>query len=281
MDSSSKPLIQVSTDFTEISEFAIEHAAVMARLFRANLLIVHVIDKYSKKLCKSENKPVNYIEEKLANLAVKIKKTYGIETHTVFKTGNIIKEITKSAEEHDVILHVMGTHGKSGIQHIVGSFTLKVIKYSTVPVLVIQDEPGKTKYEKIVFPLELHPSSKQKIKFAKLLNKNAGSSFEFFVDYQDDKASFKRIKADLKQLSSIMDNHGIQYNETFAKPGGLFLKKIEQFAEEQNADAIMVTSDPDKFSWNPFNSEDKILYNKAKIPIIVINAEYLSLLIGG
>ncbi len=281
MDSSTRPLIQVSTDFTEISDFAIEHAVVIARLFRANLLIVHVIDKYSKKLCKSENKPANYIEDKLADLAAKVKNKYGIEAHTVLRTGNVIKEITKSAEEHDAILHVMGTHGKTGMQHIVGSFTLKVIKYSTVPVLVIQSEPGKTKYEKIVFPLELHPSSKQKIKFAKLLNKHAGSCFEFFVDYQDDKSSCKRIKADLRQLSCIMENHGIQHNETYAKPGGLFLKKIEQFAEEQNADAIMVTSDPDKFSWNPFNSEDKILYNKAKIPVIVINAEYLSLLIGG
>ncbi len=281
MDSSSKPLIQVSTDFTEISDFAIQHAVIMARFFRARLLIIHVFDKYSKKLCQSKKKPIEYIEEKLSDLVDAIKKTHDIETEYCLKTGNIIKGIAASAEEKDAMLHVMGTHGKSGLQHIVGSFTLKVIKHSPSPVLVIQKKPGETRYEKVVFPLELHPSSKQKIKFAKLLNKNAGTSFEFFVDYQNDKTSCKRIKADLKQLSTIMENHGIPHNETFSKSAGSFHKQIVEFAVEQKADAIMVTSDPDKFSWNPFNCEMKILYNQEKIPVIFINAQHLGVIIGG
>ncbi len=281
MDSSTRPLIQVSTDFTEISNFAIEHAVILARFFRARLLILHVMDKYSRKLCKSENKSIDHIEEKLVLLTETIKKTNGIEVDFLLKDGNIIDEIAASAEKNDAILHVMGTHGMSGVQHITGSFTLKVVKYSPVPVLVIQKEPGETKYEKVVFPLELHPSSKQKIKFAKLLNKNVGSNFEFLVDYQNEKTACIRIKADLRQLSTIMDNHGIPHNETFAKSKGAFHKQIQDFAAEKKADAIIVTSDPDKFSWNPFNCEVRILYNKAKIPVIFINAQHLGRIVGG
>ncbi len=281
MDSSQNPLIQVSTDFTEVSEYAIEHAVIMARFFRAKLLIVHVIDKYSKKLCKSENKSIDYIDEKLASRADAIQKKYNLEAEYLLKDGNIIDKIAESAEKHNAILHVMGTHGFSGMQRIKGSFTLKVIKRSPAPVLVIHKEPGDTKYGKVVFPLELHPSSKQKIKFAKLLNKNAGSSFEFFADYQNDKRAHLRIKADIRQLSTIMENHGIPHNESFAKPKGAFHKQIIEFAVAKNADAIMVTSDPDKFSWNPFNTEVKILYNDAKIPVIFINAQHLGMIVGG
>ncbi len=281
MDSSSKPVIQVSTDFTEISNFAIEHATIMARLFRAKLLIVHIIDKYSRKLCKNENMPIECLEKKLAEQVENIKKTNGIEVEYIFRDGSIIQEIATAAKEHDALLHVMGTHGMSGLQHITGSFTLKVIKHSPAPVLVIQKEPGKINYQKVIFPLELHPSSKQKIKFAKLLNKHAGSSFEFFADYQNDKRASVRIRADLKQLSTIMENNGIPHNESFAKPKGAFHKQIIDFAVEKNADAILVTSDPDKFSWNPFNTEVKILYNEAKIPVIFINAQHLGMIIGG
>ena len=281
MDSSSKPVIQVSTDFTEISDFAIEHAAIMARLFRAKLLIIHIIDKYSRKLCKTENKPIEYLEEKLADQAAVINQTHDIKVEYVLKNGSIIQELAASAKDHDAIIHVMGTHGMSGLQRITGSFTLKVIKHLPAPVLVIQKEPEKINYQKVIFPLELHPSSKQKIKFAKLLNKNAGSSFEFFADYQNDKRASVRIRADLKQLSTIMENHGIPHNESFAQPKGAFHKQIIDFAVEKNADAIMVTSDPDKFSWNPFNTEVKILYNEAKIPVIFINAQHLGMIIGG
>ncbi len=281
MDSSQKPLIQVSTDFTEVSEYAIEHAVIMARFFRAKLLILHVIDKYSKKLCKSENNAADCIKEKLVRQVDAIQKTHNLEAEYLLKDGNIIDEIAESAEKHDAILHVMGTHGLSGMQRIKGSFTLKVIKHSPAPVLVIQKDPGDSTYENVIFPLELHPSSKQKIKFAKLLYKYAGSRFDFFLDYQNEKSACNRIKADLRQLSTIMDNHSIPHNETNAKPKGAFHKQIIEFAMEKNADVILVTSDPDKFSWDPFNCETKILYNEAKIPVIFINAQHLGMIVGG
>ena len=48
------------------------------------------------------------------------------------------------AQEHEVDLIVMGTHGRTGLAHMfLGSVAEKVIRHATCPVLVTRSEPGE------------------------------------------------------------------------------------------------------------------------------------------
>lgn len=48
MDNAENPIVLVTTDFTEISDYAIDHAATMARILNGKVLLLHVMDKYTR-----------------------------------------------------------------------------------------------------------------------------------------------------------------------------------------------------------------------------------------
>ena len=64
-------------------------------------------------------------------------RTVGAVVHGRAHTG-----ILTYAENHDIDLIVMGTHGRTGLdRYLVGSTTEKVVRLSDVPVLTIRHRP--------------------------------------------------------------------------------------------------------------------------------------------
>lgn len=282
MDTADHPVFMVSTDFTEVSDYALEHAAVLARHFGAKILLMHVIDKHTRRMLRREDQHEDYVSEKLSSIAKEAAAKYQLEVIPITKKGKVCQTIADTAKEHSVLIHFMGTHGKKGLQHITGSFVLKVIKRCPCPVIVIQQPAGNISYKKFVFPLDLQPGSKQKVKWAKILHQNVGSHFDVFVDNYGDKDTDRKLNADRRQVVDIMEHNQVRNTISCSSPGGSFAKHILKFAKEKDADAIMSSSDPDKLAWNPFNKEEeRVLYNKEKIPVMFINCRNLSLVIGG
>jgi nucleotide-binding universal stress UspA family protein len=66
----------------------------------------------------------------------------GCKVKTACNQGKPNEEILNYAEENDIDLITMGTHGRSGVEHaFLGSVTEKVVRKSKTPVLTIrQDE---------------------------------------------------------------------------------------------------------------------------------------------
>lgn len=282
MDSPGNQPVLVTTDFTEVSDYAIDNAAVMARVLNSKVIILHVPDKYTQRMLKKEKKPESYINEKLETTASQIQMKHGIEAIPLMKKGKLFKIIAETERDNDVLLHFLGTHGKRGLQCITGSFALKLIKRSSVPVVVVQKPAGNVSYKRIVYPLDLQLGSKQKVKWAKILHQAAGSHFDMLVDNYGDKYTDRKLNADLKQVVEILEHNNIPYSSNCAKPRGSFAKQVVEFAKENNADAIMISSDPDKLTCNPFNrEEERVLYNPEQIPVMFINSKNLHLVIGG
>lgn len=66
----------------------------------------------------------------------------------IVRRGIAEEQIVKVAEEEQIDLIVMATHGRSGIAHVLmGSVTEKVVQHSPVPVLTVK--PGGASFSKI------------------------------------------------------------------------------------------------------------------------------------
>ena len=53
--------------------------------------------------------------------------------------GEPFTHILKYAKETDMDLIIMGTHGRTGIQHVLlGSVAEKVVRYSPIPVITVK-----------------------------------------------------------------------------------------------------------------------------------------------
>lgn len=282
METQTKNVVLVASDFTSIGDYAVENAANMAKLLNFRVVVFHVINKETKESLKKENRSLESINEKLEQITNRIKTEYGIEASYVAREGSIFTAIAELAEELGAEYVVIGTHGKKGIQFVLGSFALKVIKSSPVPVLVVQKPHNNSAYKNIVFPLDLEMGSKQKIKWAVTLAKQFGSTIHFFILNQSDEYNQNKIKADFNQIKKILEKNDIAFTEKTSTRNGSFVKQTMAYAKEMNADLVMLATDPEKITWSLFGSADEhVIYNTEKIPAMCINVRDLKIILGG
>ena len=90
----------------------------------------------------------------LQELNVFLRKDYlkDIKVTPIVKHFKVFSEVNEIAVEHNADLIVMGSHGASGVKELViGSNTERVVRNSSIPVLVVKNELKKTNFENIVF----------------------------------------------------------------------------------------------------------------------------------
>ena len=144
------------TDFSDNADYAFDFAYGIAKRDGGILYILHVIpynphQAYAESFITTEDlkKIQKAVEEDTAN---NYKKRYekeieeGIPYEFVTKSGREDEEILTFAKQEHVDIIVMGTHGKTGIEHVFfGSVAEKILRHSPFPVFVI---PCKKKRER-------------------------------------------------------------------------------------------------------------------------------------
>lgn len=139
--------IFVPTDFSEHAERAFAYAIELAGLYRASLVIGHV---YAVPLVYAGGEPiaavpppdVDTIEADLAAglqaLAQRARDAGATDVKVAVTGGDAAREIARLAGEEGCDLIVMGTHGRTGIKHLVlGSIAEKVVRVAECPVLTV------------------------------------------------------------------------------------------------------------------------------------------------
>lgn len=139
--------IVVATDFSDCSQEACDYALSLARKFEASLLVLHVINEpvdlrgfYVPHISFEE------LEKEIAEGAAKMLETFckdnlGDFTNftTAVATGVPYEEIIRCADEQQASLIVIGTHGRTGLDHLIfGSTAERVVRSSPCPVLTIR-----------------------------------------------------------------------------------------------------------------------------------------------
>jgi len=143
------------TDFSENADYAFEFAYGIAKRDEGLLYILHVIPQnphqaYAEGLVSAEDseKIQKSIEEDLVNNYEEryVKKIEGgVKFEIVTRSGREDNEILEFAKKEKADIIVMGTHGRTGIEHVFfGSIAEKILRHSPFPVFII---PDRTKLE--------------------------------------------------------------------------------------------------------------------------------------
>lgn len=141
--------ILVAVDFSDSSQNAFKVALNMANKYSARLILLHVI-----------NEPVDLrgfyvphisfekLEEEIEEGANKMMESFcrqnldgygNYESHIV--PGLPYEQIIQQADQHSADLIVLGTHGRTGLDHVLfGSTAEKVVRKSPLPVLTVRLE---------------------------------------------------------------------------------------------------------------------------------------------
>ncbi len=135
------------TDFSANSEPARQLAVDYAKAFGAELLIVHVIesakfpgyvDWTGEEIDEILNRTKEAAKERLAALAA-LSGPMDKPVRTFCEEGSAAGTTVSLAAKESVDLIVIGTHGRTGVKHLVmGSIARSVLRTAHRPVLIVQ-----------------------------------------------------------------------------------------------------------------------------------------------
>lgn len=139
--------ILFATDFSESSEHAFGYALDLASQFGARLTIMHVINEpvdlrgFYVPHVSFENLE-REIQEGAEKMLAKFCATHLADFpryETLIVTGIPYEEILKRAEQEKASLIVLGTQGRSGIDHLLfGSTAERVVRKAVCPVVTVR-----------------------------------------------------------------------------------------------------------------------------------------------
>ncbi|MFH0757751.1 MAG: universal stress protein [Bacteroidota bacterium] len=262
-----KKTIMVTWDFSPVSYYALKHAIRMSQIVKYNILLFHIVKNPSE---------VETAGEKLRKTVAEIKNDLGVEVGSYVHHGKIFKEISDfaSKEDNKVDFVVMGTHGMKGGQKLFGSWALRVIAGSSVPFIVVQDEPPKKdRYTDIVFPIDFKSENKEKLQWAIFLGKYLNSKIHLYKAPVSDKNLQKKVNVNLNFAIRFLIQNNIDYEINESKKSGNFQKEILSFSKKIQADMIMITTTKHitKVDYIFGAKEQYLLSNNEKIPVMCVN----------
>ncbi|MBR9756518.1 MAG: universal stress protein [Algicola sp.] len=158
--------IIVPIDFSNYSDYALETAAVIAKQNGGEVLALHMLELSDAVLTKGSleqsEEAVFFLKLAEKRFEEFLNKDYlnGVEVTPIVKHFKVFSEVSEVAEEHSADLIVMGSKGTSGLAEVfVGSNTEKVVRHSSIPVLVIKDRLESTEFKNVIFASDFSEES--------------------------------------------------------------------------------------------------------------------------
>lgn len=170
------------TDYSEAAEKAFVHAAHLAAVHGAELHALHVTSEPSEGSRRLI--PAGSLDA-AAQLGIAAGPAAGplpgdriIER--VIRADSAPEGIVRYAEEHDIDLIVMGTHGRQALERmLIGSVAERVVREAPCPVLTVR-APGALNVRRILVPIDFSERSKAAIPVAEELAEVYEASIELF-----------------------------------------------------------------------------------------------------
>lgn len=151
--------ILAPTDFSEDSKNALSYVVELANKFGSEVLLMHV-DQPLAPVMVGDLSPgfdigtVNRIAEEQRLMALKELdqeiarlRDAGLKARSLMRVGSPFLEIIHAAQGENADLIVMGTHGRSGLAHVLmGSVAERVVNKAPCPVLTVRHPDRKFKH---------------------------------------------------------------------------------------------------------------------------------------
>jgi nucleotide-binding universal stress UspA family protein len=154
-----KPIkrILVATDFSDCSREAVDYALAFAERVGAEVDIVHVVERpvyfevgvaHSLQLRHNVEQWLRELKQEAANrleaLVTEVRdRNPGVRS--ALRDGTPVDEILKAARDVAADVIVIGTHGRTGLPHVLlGSVAERVVRGAECPVLTVRGAGRKT-----------------------------------------------------------------------------------------------------------------------------------------
>jgi nucleotide-binding universal stress UspA family protein len=150
--------ILLPTDFSGCANYALPYAAAIARAVNATVICVNVVEPIVPAVGytgMAEAMPIAEMSEQLEDSAerelpdvMRCEDLRGLKVEEVIGHGDAAAEIVRIADEREVDLIVISSHGRTGLGRIIfGSTAEAVVRHARCPVLVVKPPPEEEEGE--------------------------------------------------------------------------------------------------------------------------------------
>ncbi len=150
--------ILLPTDFSGCANYALPYAAAIARAANATVVCVNVIEPIVPAVGytgMAEAMPIAEMSEQMEDSAerelpdlMNCEALRGLKVAEVIGHGDAAAEIVRIADEQEIDLIVISSHGRTGLGRIFfGSTAEAVVRHARCPVLVVKPPPEEEEEE--------------------------------------------------------------------------------------------------------------------------------------
>jgi len=181
----------VPIDFSAPSDAALAYAKMLAERFEATLHLLHVADATFLRAVVAD--PANRdtgVLNRLDDLLTDTERTRFRSVSAVEHSDVPADEIVRYAHLTDIDLIVMGTHGRTGVAHVLlGSVAETVVRNASCPVLTLRSTPTSLAAQRgptrILAPTDFSPPSDQALEYARRVAARCGATLHLLHVLED------------------------------------------------------------------------------------------------
>jgi len=263
--------ILIPVDLSENSLLALEHGTFMAKLFKADMMLTHVVPN-AGVFGNKPNTIDSETEKKLHQIANDIHIKNGCKVDISIKHGKISKQVVEAAKEYGADIIILGTHGVSGFEEFfMGSNAFRVITESHCPVLSVQQHSQKMGFSNILCPIDNSAPSRQKLKYAVELAKHFGSKIQLLgiLTVEEDELTAKFNKM-FDQIEEYLTKHDIKFTSDLVYGENIATTTLK-YGEKMGSDLIVImTEQEDNLTGIFLGPYAQQIVNHSKIPVMSI-----------
>jgi nucleotide-binding universal stress UspA family protein len=250
--------ILVATDFSPVSDQALEYAASLARRYRSRIYLTHVITlgghpMMEPELGESSFEKLRLTAEKSVGEILKSGRLNGIPHKVVIQEGALWPSIEESIKKYEIDLLVVGTRGMGAVRKIlIGSGAEEIFRKAKVPVFTVGPSTKKEpfyelEFKNILFATDFGRGAEREAEYAFSLAQEHRARLKFLHVFPHPEEYSKKVLASevreriTRQLKELVPAGSdlvckLDFEVAFGEP----VEQILRIAQDTNADLIVM-----------------------------------------
>lgn len=280
--------IMVLTDFSAVSDQALEYALALARRYDARVYLTHVITPVTSQMAEPGLAEMTYqkmrqaAEQGIADILIS-GKLRGVAHEALFPEGTLWPTVERLIQEHDIDMVVAGTHGRGQFKKVIlGSVAEEVFRQAGCPVLTVGPRtetqvPSEVSLKNILFATDFGRGAERAAKYAFSLAQEHDARLTVLHAVEEAHAyteeEVKRVrKVNLQKMQQFMPPESENWcRVAFRVTFGAVVEEILTEAWETKADLIIMGAKTRKtFAGHaPLTTAYNVVV-KAKCPVLTV-----------
>ncbi len=270
--------ILVPTDFSDLSDFALNLAAKLAQASGSKIHALKVVSTPGEAVFDKEGKFIkdrdfdssdleDHQQEDLRSMEGWAHKV-DLPVQGMVEIGRLDDKVTRFIDREQIDLVVMGTHGARGAKELIaGSVAGKIVQKSPVPVLTLKCDRSDINFKDIILAGSYEWIAQEQLDIIKEIQRSFGATLHLLRI--NTPTNFSPTRATLQQMDEYIGLHQLEQAEKHVYCAKDIAQGILDFAQDYKIDLIaMGTHNRSNISRIVKRSTTKKMVNHAFHPIL-------------